>query len=249
MVNRLNEKNDKLLQYAKVLNRIALFSCWVAVFLDIAFFMITGRQWTSLLFAMYTPLRYFLFDIAPQKEQKRPASLDRSIPLSIFVRYLSKELPVLNGSLMADLWGLFLAICRATINGYALLWFDTFTFAYAIRDDSDNIPVDKDINLIREDDRLNDIDDRADKLSDEQKAQQMKSLTQAWRQTRQAQELGQWSFPLRRYLKPGDDFMALKEVNAELLDDKNQLDWKAYKAFKEKQRKHKSVSNKKIHAY
>lgn len=237
MINRLNEKNDQLLHYAKILNRIALFSCWCAVFLDAAFFMITGDTMITVLLGLYTPLRYFLFDTAPQKKQRRPASLDRSIPLAIFVRYLSRQFPISHGGLMADLWGLFLAICRATINGYALLWFDTFTFAYSIRDESDRVPLDEDINLIREEVRLDEIDARASELTDEEKAKQMTDLTEAWRQTRQAQELDVWHFPLRRYLKPGDDFMALKEINARLLDDKHQLDWKAYKAFKARQRR------------
>lgn len=235
-MRRLNERDDLLLHFSKQLNRIALISCWGAVFGDFAYLMITENLTYFLLMSLYTPIRYFLFDIAPQKNQKRPASLDRSIPLAIFVRYLSIQFPIAQGNLMADLWGFFLALCRAYINGYALLWFDTFTFAYAIRDDAKRVPLKEDIRLLHEDERLEQADKKADVIEDARKAREIHDLTQAWRETQRAQELSQWSFPLRRYLKPGDDYYALREIGAELLDDKNQLDQKAYKAYKEKQR-------------
>lgn len=235
-MRRLNERDDSLLRFAKLLNRIALISCWGAVFGDFAYLMVTENLTYFLLMSLYTPIRYFLFDIAPQKDQKRPTSLDRSIPLAIFVRYLSVKFPIAQGNLMADLWGFLLALCRAYINGYALLWFDTFTFAYAVRDDAKRVPLKKDIRLLHEEERLEQADQKADALEDARKAQEIHDLTKAWRETQQAQELSQWSFPLRRYLKPGDDFYALREVGAELLDDKNQLDQKAYKAYKEKQK-------------
>lgn len=233
---RLNQHNDDLLRLAKWINRIALVSCWFVVFFAIAFFLITGNLGLTLLFLSYTPIRYFLFDTAPQKEQKRPPSLDRSIPLTIFVRYLSIEFPISQGNLMADLWGFLVAVCRATINGYALLWFDTFTFAYAIRDQAGRAPIKEDINLIHERDRLDQLDQKADQVTDKDIAKQLRQISKAWKQTAQAQELGQWSFPLRRYLTAGDDFMALKEVGAELIDDKNQLDQKAYAKYKQQEK-------------
>ena len=136
---RLYSDDSKLTVVFRWLNRIAALSCWVALILDIVFIMKTGNFGLGIVFGMYTPIRYFLFDIAPEKNQRRPPSLDRSIPLTIFVRYLRIVFPIPQGNMLATIAGFILACGRAAINGYALLFFDTFTFFFEVRDKRENL--------------------------------------------------------------------------------------------------------------
>lgn len=237
---RLNEKDTSFDHTLKIINRVALVSCWVAVLLDAIYFMATDNVLKALLYAQYTPIRYFFFDIAPEKEQKRPPSLDRTIPLTIFVRYLSRRFPIPQGSLMADLWGFFLAVGRAMINGYALLLFDTFSFAYSIRNDKHGVPLEQNIVTLHDNQELEAIKNEAEMDDDPEKTAEAKRTYEAWKQTQLTNELDQWDFPIRRYMYAGDDYMSLKEVGAEVLDDKYQLDLKAYKKHERqvKQDKH-----------
>ena len=177
---------------------------------------------------MYTPIRYFFFDITPEKERRRPPSLDRTIPLTLFVRYLSRKFPILWGSLMADLWGFFLAVGRATVNGYALLWFDTFSFAYQIRRDKNGVPLTDDITILHDNDRLEALKHKIEHAYSDEDSQRFENMYNEIQQVRQTDELDQWNFPIRRYIQTSDEFIELKEVGAEVYDDKDQIDQKEY---------------------
>lgn len=225
---RINVKDTYLERLARKLNLIALISCWVAISLDIVCFMVTDNTLKAILFGMYTPIRYFFFDITPEKERRRPPSLDRTIPLTLFVRYLSRKFPILWGSLMADLWGFFLAVGRATVNGYALLWFDTFSFAYQIRRDKNGVPLTDDITILHDNDRLEALKHKIEHAYSDEDSQQFENMYNEIQQVRQTDELDQWNFPIRRYIQTSDEFIELKEVGAEVYDDKDQIDQKEY---------------------
>lgn len=225
---RINVKDTYLERLARKLNLIALISCWVAISLDIVYFMVTDNTLKAILFGMYTPIRYFFFDITPEKERKRPPSLDRTIPLTLFVRYLSRKFPILWGSLMADLWGFFLAVGRATVNGYALLWFDTFSFAYQIRRDKNGVPLTDDITILHDNERLEALKYKIEHAYSDEDSQRFENMYNEIQQVRQTDELDQWNFPIRRYIQTSDEFIELKEVGAEVYDDKDQIDQKEY---------------------
>lgn len=225
---RINVKDTYLERLARKLNLIALISCWVAISLDIVYFMVTDNTLKAILFGMYTPIRYFFFDITPEKERRRPPSLDRTIPLTLFVRYLSRKFPILWGSLMADLWGFFLAVGRATVNGYALLWFDTFSFAYQIRRDKNGVPLTDDITILHDNERLEALKYKIEHAYSDEDSQQFENMYNEIQQVRQTDELDQWNFPIRRYIQTSDEFIELKEVGAEVYDDKDQIDQKEY---------------------
>lgn len=225
---RINVKDTYLERLARKLNLIALISCWVAISLDIVYFMVTDNTLKAILFGMYTPIRYFFFDITPEKERRRPPSLDRTIPLTLFVRYLSRKFPILWGSLMADLWGFFLAVGRATVNGYALLWFDTFSFAYQIRRDKNGVPLTDDITILHDNDRLEALKHKIEHAYSDEDSQRFENMYNEIQQVRQTDELDQWNFPIRRYIQTSDEFIELKEVGAEVYDDKDQIDQKEY---------------------
>lgn len=225
---RINVKDTYLERLARKLNLIALISCWVAISLDIVYFMVTDNTLKAILFGMYTPIRYFFFDITPEKERRRPPSLDRTIPLTLFVRYLSRKFPILWGSLMADLWGFFLAVGRATVNGYALLWFDTFSFAYQIRRDKNGVPLTDDITILHDNERLEALKYKIEHAYSDEDSQQFENMYNEIQQVRQTDDLDQWNFPIRRYIQTSDEFIELKEVGAEVYDDKDQIDQKEY---------------------
>ncbi|MDE7040763.1 MAG: hypothetical protein K2O77_07410 [Limosilactobacillus sp.] len=153
--------------------------------------------------------------------------LDRSILLTIFIRYLGKTLPVWQGNLMADIHGFIIAVFRANINDYALLWMDTFSFAYKIRRTENGISLEDDIKICM---RMSGLSDLERKLR--MRKVQKKSLS-IGSPMKFATELDKWNFPIRRYVRSGDPFMSLKEVGVQTLDDYYQLDQKVYKELEE----------------
>ncbi|QDR73670.1 hypothetical protein FOD75_11300 (plasmid) [Limosilactobacillus reuteri] len=224
MRQRINVKDTSLQVVVKYLNIGGLIICWMSVFAAVVNYIITSNAGTTILFALVTPTRYFFFDTAPQKEQKRPLSLDRAIPLTIFVRYLSKRFPIPQGGIIADIWGFILATVRAAINGYALLYFDTFTFAFSVRDDDILLNNEESIKLVHDDQRLNAIQKTAEKTDNEEQAEKLSKLYGAWQETRRASQIDEWNFPLRRYLIPADSRAELNEIGNSAIDDENQVD-------------------------
>lgn len=238
MRSRINVRDTALLRIAKWMNRAALVTSWSTIVIAVLVYLKTNSVWQTLFWLMFTPVRYFFFDTAPQKEQQRPLSLDRSIPLTVFVRYLSRRFPIPQGNLMADIWGFFLAVGRAFINGYGLLYFDTFTFAFAIRRTSDGVPLQEDIKVLHSSERLAELQKQADAAMDDTHGEELQRLYKEWVKTRDASQLNEWNFPLRRYIQPGDDRAKLNEVGASAIDDKYQLNLLAYDKYKKsKQRK------------
>lgn len=216
MTKRINQPNSGFIGLKNLLNFIALVSCWISVVTAIIYYALTANLLYFIIIAMWAPARYFFFDMSPSKLQKRPASLDRTIPLTIFVNYLSIKFPIPNGNLLASLCGFVLACGRAMINGYALLFFDTFSFLYEVKNDSTGIPL---------------IDSRIPKLLDESVSNTESSEDQeedddeekwVWDSKEVSSQMDQWDFPLRRYRIKPNYYFENSEVNSEflILDDK-----------------------------
>lgn len=215
--NQLYLKDTLFSFIVRWVNRITTMSCWLAVVLDISYFARSNNLGLTILFSLYTPLRYFLFDITREKMQKRPSSLDRIIPLTIFVRYLKLKFPIPQGNFLASLVGLFLACCRAMVNGYALLLFDTFTFFYQIKNDSFGNSLDckdtiKEGFEFVENDRKIDLSDMDEKT--------IAHLKISWEQTRNYDYLNIWDFPIQRYLNHPTFYFKNNEVGNTVIDRK-----------------------------
>ncbi|MBC6356691.1 hypothetical protein ERK19_04915 [Lactobacillus helsingborgensis] len=215
--NQLYLKDTLFSFIVRWVNRITTMSCWLSIVLDISYFARSNNLDLTILFSLYTPLRYFLFDITHEKMQKRPPSLDRIIPLTIFVRYLKLKFPIPQGNFLASLVGLFLACSRAIVNGYALLLFDTFTFFYQIKNDSFGNSLDcKDTIKERfkfvENGRkvdLSDIDENT-----------IAHLKISLEQTRNYDYLNIWDFPIQRYLNHLTFYFENNEVGNAVIDRK-----------------------------
>lgn len=212
-----DSKFDNLLEW---LNRIALLSCWLAVIGDIIFLAITGQTGLALIFAMYTPFRYFFFDIAPSKLQRRPPSFDRTIALTIFVQYLGKRYPIPQGGILATITGFFLACGRAMVNGYALMFFDSFTFLYQVKNDKNGVPLDNNIAVLHNNEALSKLEKDINDSESETEKERLKKLQYEWQQTAVTNSLDVWDFPVRRYLKKPTYYFKNNEVGSLAIDDK-----------------------------
>lgn len=243
---RLYSDDSKLTVVFRWLNRIAALSCWIALILNIVFIMKTGNFGLGIVFGMYTPIRYFLFDIAPEKIQRRPPSLDRSIPLTIFVRYLRIVFPIPQGNVLATIVGFILASARAAINGYALLFFDTFTFFFEIRDNkgkggfssNDGSEEDTILHSNKAFDRLEKEINESDEGSNRE--ERLEKLKEEWYKSRIANNLNIWDFPIRRYLNKPTYYFENKEVGNNAIDAKYILE----DNFSEKTKKNKKKTTK-----
>lgn len=224
---RLNSE-DEGLSASRLFNTICLFVCWIATVGAILNFAITGGLWVTLALLYVTPFRYFFFDLSPDRLSKRPPELDRSIPLTIFMHYWNIAFPIPQGGFLADVAGFFLASVRAFVNGYGLLIFDTFAFMFRVRNDTHGIPLDEDITVAHNNDKLDQIAKAAKVSTDEETARRYQSLSKAWKETQVSSELSKFDIPIRRYLNPQNPYFINKEINVLPIDDQLALDRKAF---------------------
>ena len=208
----LNREDSHISVVFGWINRVVTLSCWLVFIIDIIFFTRTGNVLLFLIIGMYTPARYFLFDILPEKIQKRPPSLDRSIPLSIFIRYLGSSFPISQGNLLATLAGFFLACGRAIINGYSLLFFDTFTFLY--QDESGTF-----VTLLSNKNMQN-LKKSVEELNKDQSEERIKQMQKEWYQSRVSSSLNVWNFSLKRYLNKPTYYFENNEIGNSVIDSK-----------------------------
>lgn len=225
---RLNEKDSDSFSGSRLFNVTALIICWIATIGGIIYFAVTSKLLPAIAILGIVPFRYFFFDLAPDRLTRRPPDLDRSIPLEILLHYLSISFPIPQGKFLADVAGFFLAIARAFINGFGLLYFDTFAFAFRIRNDTNGVPLDEDIGILHDNEKLQRLADEASQTDSETKSREYTRLKEDWEQTAIANELNQWDFPIRRYLKPTNPYFEIREVGNIPLDDQYSLDRKAF---------------------
>lgn len=237
MASRLNSPDTGVFKVKEILNFLGLASCWAAVIADIIYFALSSNFLGFVVGAMYTPLRYFLFDMSPNKLQKRPASLDRSIPLTIFVHYLTVVFPMPHGNFLATLAGFFLACGRAAVNGYGLLFFDTFSWFYSVKNDANGIPLDDVITADEDEEDSEEEDEEASeqnsqvvedgeiKLTGNSVSQNQPSVAD-WQARQIMHQLTQWDFPLRRYKAKPNYYFDNNEVNATTLISTDQKEEK-----------------------
>ncbi|MDE7056131.1 hypothetical protein [uncultured Lactobacillus sp.] len=219
----LIQKDSSLDILFRVFNRGAIVFCWISILLDIFFVILTNKIVLGVAFSFITPARYFLFDIENSKLLKRPPSLDRSIPLDIFISYWNKSFPIPQGDFFADVVGIVLAACRAFINGYALLYFDTFTFFFKVKNDQFGNPLQIVKEVVIKDDKseLKDYIKEQNEFVNE-------TIINLERHNRFS-DIDIWTFEIKRYInEPETSFFKAQEVNTYLYDDFYELDWPAY---------------------
>lgn len=226
MHSKLNSPDSDFLKTKELLNLLGLASCWIAVIADVIYFAISNKSLGFIIGAMWTPCRYFFFDMSPSKLQRRPASLDRSLLLTIFVNYLSISFPMPHGDFLADIAGFLLACARAAVNGYALLIFDTFSWLYSVKNDVSGIPLNDGVDLdAKEEDEEDEEDEEAEESeeNDEDKiaiGNVVVSQAQANQPVEESyakqikRRLNEWNFPLRRYKAKPNYYFENNEVGA-----------------------------------
>lgn len=217
---KLNSPDSGFLRIKDLMNLLGLISCWIAVIADIIYFAISNNVLGFIIGSMWTPCRYFFFDMSPSKLQRRPASLDRSIPLTIFVNYLSIAFPIPNGDFLADIAGFLLACVRAAINGYALLIFDTFSWLYTVKNDVNGIPLNDGIDVDAEDEDEEDEDNGENEEEIIVIGNTVVSQAEVNPHVEESyakqimRRLDEWNFPLRRYKAKPNYYFENNEIGA-----------------------------------
>jgi hypothetical protein len=214
----------------KLLNKITILLCWGAVFLDAFFIILTNKIGLGIIFAFFTPIRYFLFDIENSKLTKRPPQLDRTIPLTIFINYWNKVYPIPQGDFFADVVGFFLASIRVFINGYALLYFDTFTFFFKVKNDSYGNPLDEENIKLSQNDNMQKIKEMLSEKENEKVTEDIEDIVNNRKHIHHLnKDLDAWTFPIKRYIdKPSSSYFRTQEIGTNLLDDRFMLDLEKY---------------------
>lgn len=215
---KLYEKSTRLDLLISRINKAVLVVCWIAVICDISYYAITSNLLMALIYSMFTPLRYFLFDIAPSKLQKRPAELDRSVPLNIFVTYLAKKFPIPQGNTIATIIGLFIASARMWINGYALLIFDTFTFFFKTVNDKNGIPLHNGNRVLQDNEDLLNLEKLIMKNNSESEEESLQKAKSEWQKSASRIDLDEWDFPLRRYLSWPSYYFENNEIGVSMIN-------------------------------
>lgn len=230
MRKQYNKSDIELLALSNFFNLFALIVCWVAVVLAVIYFAATAKIGLTFVLLLVIPFRYFFFDISPSKLSKRPPSLDRIVPVTIYVSHLSQAFPIPNGNFIASCWGFLLAVGRAFINGFGLLYFDTFTFLYKVRNDVNGIPLNQDIKALHSSDRLEAIKAQIDegKIKDPDQLNYAKELAKSIEQVQVTTELTEWDFEIKRYVSTPNMYFKNAEIGNIMIDDKYALDIEAY---------------------
>lgn len=214
---KLNQTDTTLVKFLRTLNRVACALGWIFLFSAIFIYMNTENLILSFLIAMYVPIRYFFFDVSPEKKQIRPHSLNRDTAFIIFIRYLSISFPVPQGNILATIFGFIVAVLRAYINGYGLLVFDTFTFFFREKYYSDVS------NTFEELPKTSSISELEAKLEEEDNEERVERLTIMLSDAQQyyfSQKLNEWDFPKKRYiLSRHNYYFENREVGNLPLDD------------------------------
>lgn len=230
MKNEFNKSDTELLALSSFFNTFALIMCWIAILLALIYYAATQKLGLTFVLLLVVPFRYFFFDINPDKLSKRPPSLDRIIPVTIYVSHLSQAFPIPNGNILATGWGFLLAVGRAFINGFGLLYFDSFTFFYKVRNDNNGIPLNQDIKALHSSDRLKGIEKqiKENMIKDPDKLRYAKDLTESVKQMEVANKLTEWDFEIKRYVNTPSMYFKNAEISNSLIDDKYSLDIDAY---------------------
>lgn len=230
MKNHFNKSDDEIIAFSNFFNIFALIICWIAVALAVIYFSATAKFGLTFLFLQVVPFRYFFFDVAPSKLSKRPPSLDRVIPLTIYVSHLSQSFSLPHGKFLASCWGFILAVGRAFINGFGLLYFDTFTFFFKVRNDTSGLPLNQDIKALHNSKRLEDVEEqlKQDAIKDPDIKHYAEELSKSFEQANISRQLSQWDFELKRYVSTPTVFFKNAEIGNAVIDDKYAIDVEAY---------------------
>lgn len=222
--NLLN--NNEISNISIFINKIALISCWIALILDVVYCMYSNNILKAFLISFFTPIRYFFFDIDSKKIHKRPISLDRNIPLYILMHYWNICFPIPQGNFLADVAGIILSSGRIYINGYGLLLFDTFTFAY--KNNQKDFKLDDTIQTPHNNNEIKKVEKEVWTESNNA-THTLSKLIDEWKQNQVINDLDIWNFPIKRYIGVSKfTYFQNREIGHSFIDDKYLLDMDKY---------------------
>ncbi|QNQ82957.1 hypothetical protein FP435_00190 (plasmid) [Lactobacillus sp. PV037] len=159
-----------------------------------------------------TPIRYFLFDLFP--DRKRPLQFDKAIPLTIVMHYWILVYPIPGGKVLARVIGVTLAGGRIIYNGYGLLLYDTYhLFIKNKMIHSKTTSSDKSIE-----ERKSVVNDVSNSNLVNQRKNEILQAEKNWEETYDKTVIDDWNFPVRRYLYTNDQYFKIQEVGAKLID-------------------------------
>ena len=102
------------------------------------------------------------------------------------------------------------------INGYALLFFDTFTFFFKTVNDKNGIPLKNNNRVLQDNEELLNLEDSIKQNNSESEKESLQNAKAEWQKS--AGSLNEWDFPLRRYLNCPSYYFENNEIGVSVID-------------------------------
>ena len=118
--------------------------------------------------------------------------------------------------------------------------FDSFTFLFQIKNDKKGIPLDQDINILNDNERLQAILNEAKVQNDDIEKKKLEKMHQDWIDIGNQRSLSAWDFPIQRYVDHSNYYFINKEIGTDFFakeDTKNIAKASNKKAPKNKAKK------------
>ncbi|MBS0956702.1 hypothetical protein [Lactiplantibacillus plantarum] len=121
----MNQKQASLHQ-RWLSNVIGLVVCWFSLWLGFTVLYLFNSLVIGIQLIAITPLYYFLFDLHPLHNQVRTGTFNKVKVITALTKYLHRKFNMFWGNFIADLVGILYAMWQMTLNGFCLLFLDTF---------------------------------------------------------------------------------------------------------------------------
>lgn len=121
----MNQKQDNL-HHRWLFNVIGLGVCWFTLWLGFTVLYLFNSLVIGLQLIAITPLYYFLFDLHPLHNQVRTGTFNKVKVITALTKYLHRKFNMFWGNFIADLVGILYAMWQMALNGFCLLFLDTF---------------------------------------------------------------------------------------------------------------------------
>lgn len=122
------DKKLSRLRHNWQVNLVGLLSCWLSLWLGFTVLFLFNSLSIGLQLIEITPLYYFLFDIHPLHNQVRSGQFNKTKVITALTKYLHRQFNMLWGGFIADVVGILYAIWQMNLNGFCLLFLDTFVW-------------------------------------------------------------------------------------------------------------------------
>lgn len=99
---------------------------WLLVIFGLIYMCLTNHLLLGIFCLSIPPLRYFFFPLIKEKEYLY-SSVDRILPITAFMHFLNKSLPMPFGDQVMNVVGIIVGCLLSIYNGYALLIYETIT--------------------------------------------------------------------------------------------------------------------------